>query len=379
MRGGALKRHVPETVGFEVDYAEFLEEALVEAWELRGSLEGNVARGGEREREGEGEEKGRERETEWWVLKPGMSDKGDGVRLFCSEEGLRRIFEGWEADDDEDEEEEEDDDEEDNDDNRNGNLTPSNPQPKPPPTGIITSHLRHFIAQRYIPHPYLFPTLHHRKFHLRSYVLAAGALRVYVFREMLALFAAKPYRAPPETDDEEEDALDMGVHLTNTCLLPDTNNNEEEEEATRRSVIPFWDLPSPTSSSFNKPAILTQITTLTSHLFRAAATTQSLSFQPLPNAFEVFGVDWIVDAEGRVWLLEVNAFPDFGASGSGGRGVVGRFWEGVVGVLVGEGFFGGFKREEGGEVDGVGEGLGGGEGEGENGMIKVLDMDLGRR
>lgn len=372
MLGGELRRHVPETVGFEVDYAEFLEEALVEAWELRGSLEGNV--GG-----GEGEEK----EREWWVLKPGMSDKGDGVRLFWSEEGLRGIFEGWEGDEEEEDEEEEEEEDDEDDENGSGNhdndpnLTPSSPQTKPTkqPTGIITSHLRHFIAQRYIARPLLFPALGNRKFHLRSYVLAVGALRVYVFREMLALFAAKPYRAPGNDNDAEPD---LGAHLTNTYL----------QDNAETSVIPSRDLPP--SLPFHDT--LAQITHLTSLLFRAAAATQSLHFQPLPNAFEVFGVDWLVDADRKVWLLEANAFPDFGAGGDKGRGVVGRFWDGVVGVLVGgEGFLGGL----GGGVGGVGEegvGEGGGreergreerereeEGKAGNGMVKVLDIDLGRR
>jgi D-alanine-D-alanine ligase-like ATP-grasp enzyme len=34
-------------------------------------------------------------------------------------------------------------------------------------------------------------------------------------------------------------------------------------------------------------------------------------FQTLPNAFELFGVDFLVDANGDVWLLELNAYPDF--------------------------------------------------------------------
>lgn len=47
-----MKGHVPLTVAFEVDYAEFLDEALAECWELHASF-------------------ARE-EREWWVLKPGM-------------------------------------------------------------------------------------------------------------------------------------------------------------------------------------------------------------------------------------------------------------------------------------------------------------------
>lgn len=48
----------------------------------------------------------------------------------------------------------------------------------------------------------------------------------------------------------------------------------------------------------------------------------------------MFGLDFLVDADGKVWLLECNAFPDFGQTGADLRGVVGGFWEAVM-ALVG--------------------------------------------
>lgn len=389
VRGRELKKHVPESCAFEVDYAEFLDEALVDAWELQESW----ARNGEHETKAK----------EWWVVKPGMSDKGAGVKLFRSEEGLRRIFEGWEEDEDSDYEDEDSDAEttetsEDpiimtaNDTHNDANTALETPNPSS--DGIITSQLRHFLAQRYIAHPLLFPSLQNRKFHLRSYVLAVGALRVYVFREMLALFASVPYRAPGHDNagehregEGEGDDLDMRAHLTNTCLQDPSSEDAD-------SVVPFWDLPPTTSSSGQdwRTPTLAQITTLTSHLFLAAATTQALNFQTLPNAFEVFGVDWLVDERGKVWLLEVNAFPDFRMSGERGKGVMGRLWEGVLGVLVGEGSLlqGTLRRardemenNKGEENEAAGRGgpKNGGVEEGEEsaGMIKVLDIHLGRR
>ena len=89
-------------------------------------------------------------------------------------------------------------------------------------------------------------------------------------------------------------------------------------------------------------------------------------FQTLPNAFEIYGVDWLVDAEGKAWLLEVNAFPDFGQSGVEGEEVVRGVWEAAVGIAV-AGFFG-LEREE--KVKGR---------ERDMGVRKVLDIDLGRR
>lgn len=87
-------------------------------------------------------------------------------------------------------------------------------------------------------------------------------------------------------------------------------------------------------------------------------------FQTLPNAFEVFGLDFLVDAGGTAWLLEVNAFPDFKQTGEELRGLVQGLWEGVVDVAVAP-FF---RAETLAEKDGQ-----------EDNMILVRDLDLGRR
>ncbi|KAI9851940.1 MAG: hypothetical protein M1830_006839 [Pleopsidium flavum] len=238
-----------------------------------------------------------------------MSDRGQGIRLFSSEFELRRIFEEWEA-------EQPDSDEDDNDADSNvihtDTTTLSNNHDK---DYIVTSQLRHFIAQPYIHPPLLLSSSNNHKFHIRTYVLAVGSLRVYVYKEMLALFAATSYTPPGEG------TIDLTAHLTNTCLQTDPGR--------RRNTT-------------------------------------------LPNAFEIFGVDFMVDEMGSAWLLEVNAFPDFAQTGEELRGVVGGLWEGVVGVVV-PGFFG-----IGGERKGSSE-FEEGASEGVAGLEMVLDLDLGRR
>ena len=317
---------MPLTVGFEVDYAEFLDEALVECWELRESWE----RG-----------KGRE----WWVLKPGMSEQGQGVRLFSCEEEMRGIFEEWEVEEE------------------GAETLPGDEGKGVIGAGTMTSQLRHFVAQRYVGKPLLFPEHGERKFHIRTYTLAVGALWVYVYREMLALFAPLPYKAPGQLSPEGQpmdDSLDPRIHLTNTCLQDGTREG---------SVLRFWDLPSTTPTSLPsdwKDSVFSQICAATGTLFEAAAREQMIHFQTLENAFEVFGVDWMVDERGTAWLLEVNAFPDFKQSGEDLKGVVKGLWEGIVEVAV-KGFF------EGGEGKGK-------EDEAEIlGMKRVLNVDLGRR
>lgn len=358
-----LKRNVKPSVEFEVDYAEFLDDALIEAYELKDSWS-------------KGEEKERE-EREWWILKPGMSERGQGIRLFSSEEELTTIFEEWDppSDDEDDEDDEEEDARSDKGYEPKEKYVGSEEE-SGDGNGIITSQLRHFIAQPYIHPPLLLsppssttgsPT---HKFHIRTYVLAVGALKVYVYNNMLALFAARPYTPPWESANDDEA---LRAHLTNTCLQ-DSGDREG-------SVGLFWSLPDsvpsqPVTTSSLSPStnwrdeVFKQICNITGEVFEAAARSMSIHFQPLPNSFEIFGLDFMVGVEEdgtlNTYLLEVNAFPDFRQTGEECKGVVEGLFEAVVDVAV-MGFF---------NVAG-----GGREGEKERRekIVKVLDIDLGRR
>ncbi|EGR51155.1 uncharacterized protein TRIREDRAFT_120402 [Trichoderma reesei QM6a] len=319
-----LKKHLKRSEAFEVDYAEFLDDALVEAFDLRESMDRN--------------EDKEPSEREWWILKPGMSDRGQGIRLFSTMEELQDIFDGWEEErpDSDDEEEIDDDDEA-----PGGGAADEDAQGD----YITASHLRHFVAQPYIHPPLLLSPVGGHKFHIRTYVLCTGSLDVYVYKHMLALFAGKPYTPPWTAPD------DIEAFLTNTCLQDSPNEN---------TVRRFWELPLERGAL---EAVFEQVCGTTGEVFEAAARAMPIHFQTLPNAFEVFGLDFLVDADGEAWLLEVNAFPDFKQTGGDLRGIVEGFWRGVVGVAVG-GFFGvdGVKREE---EDGD--------------MVSVRRVDLGRR
>ena len=320
-----LKDHVPLTVAFEIDYADFLDEALAENWELYESFA--------------------KEEREWWILKPGMSDQGQGVKLFSSEEELRAIFEQWEGDSTSEEE-------------GDAETIPAIDGRDVLGVGTMTSQLRHFIAQRYIQPPLLLKRHGNRKFHIRSYVLSVGALRTYVYKEMLALFAPMPYTVPGNVvPDITSDDPDARVHLTNTCL---------QDGIREGSVIRFQDLQGDAELPERwKDSTLDQICKATGTLFEAAAREQMIHFQTVENAFEVFGLDWIIDHKCTAWLLEVNAFPDFKQSGGDLKEVIQGLFDGVVGIAV-NGFFNrGFQSV--------------GDTEEKFKMRKVLDVDLGRR
>lgn len=102
-----LKTSVPRTWDLDISFADELDEKWCdELWDLGEALADP---------------------SHWWILKPGMADRGNGIRLFNSKEGLQRIFEEFEGDS-EDEDEDEGEHAEDG-------------------TAVITSQLRHFVIQ----------------------------------------------------------------------------------------------------------------------------------------------------------------------------------------------------------------------------------------
>ena len=320
-----LKKHVKVTERFEVDYAQFLDDALVECWDLRESMARNAndatnpaCTAGDCEAKGLASPIGLPAEHRtWWILKPGMSDRGQGLRLFSTMKELHDIFAGWESGlDDSDEDE-----------------STGDPHPwHQVPYGkghdldqdfgqdndmLTANHLRHFVAQLYIHPPLLVPG-DRRKFHIRAYVVCIGALQVYVYRPMLMLFSAQAYLPPWECTRNVEN------FLTNTCV--------QHSDADKSALVKlFWDSG---LSQNQKDGTFRQICHVTGELFEAAALGMMMHFRPMVNAFEVFGIDFLVDEQENVWLLEVNSFPDFQQTGDDLGWVVAELWRGILSLVT---------------------------------------------
>jgi hypothetical protein len=101
-----LSYATPRTYEIEICFADELEEMWTdELWELGNELRSEIS---------------------WWILKPGMADRGMGIRLFHRKEDLQKIFESFEEDSDGSD-----------DDERNDSSA----------TDVVTSQLRHFVIQ----------------------------------------------------------------------------------------------------------------------------------------------------------------------------------------------------------------------------------------
>ena len=252
--GSVLAKGVPETLLFEMWDADYLDEALADVYEVR-----------DMKTDG----------SEWWILKPSMTNQARGILVFNQLESLKEALRADGADE-----------------------------------------VREWVLQRYINSPLL---VGGHKFHLRMYALAVGALNVHVYADVLTLFSLERY-----TDDPSQ----LAAHLTNTCCQAPSGPEQHAAAVGLLADLPARIAAEGTLSLAEASArcdrVLQDSAALVSEAF--AAVSAELAFMPLPNAFELFGMDLLVDSDWHVWLLEANAEPDFVQTGQALRSVI----EGVV-------------------------------------------------
>ncbi|KAK8849796.1 hypothetical protein IAR55_005132 [Kwoniella newhampshirensis] len=369
---------VPKGWTVEIQFADELDEMLMDdLYELEKGM-----------RENEEKEPGEKR---WWILKPGFADRAQGIRMFSTEDELRAIFESFEPPSS-DEEDEDDDEEEVHEDTGiqatslqgtadstidtlarkaaemgfDGDEDTRSDVEEDGGTGVMTSQLRHFVIQEYMPRPVLFDIAQQAneplqnaitgyKFHLRSYVLLTGGYTVHIARTMLALFSGSPYTTPNSYEGE----MDLRPHLTNTCLQTDAYGAPTPPE---ELVKLFWELEglsalaaSP-SGEYEQRGVVTKqwledvfwkVGQVVAESIRAGAECGSFGLQLMPNAFEIFGVDLLLSFPPTstsdsptslpmptVTLLEFNASPDFHQSGERLRPQLLDMFKGVIRISV---------------------------------------------
>ncbi|CAF3616002.1 unnamed protein product [Rotaria socialis] len=247
-----LRDHYPETHILDLIHPDYLEEALNEAFELRDTLEANTKEN---------------TEPIPFILKASILDKASELCIFYTQAELEEFFTSKYDDDDE-----------------------------------SIANVREWIVQRYIKNPKLLPIYQNRKFHLRVYVVAERNLRIYVYDGILALFASFPYDAA-----DNDQTFDRLRHITNTCVQIESKIDEED------LVKEFFSLESMDDDLRSR--IFEQIKSIVKDIFTGLHNEITV-FQPIRNAFEIYGFDFLIDENNQVYFLEANAFPDFKQTGN---------------------------------------------------------------
>jgi hypothetical protein len=164
----------------------------------------------------------------------------------------------------------------------------------------------------------LLSTYQNRKFHLRVYVVAEKNLRVYVYDGILALFASLSY-----TNDYQ--SCDRLRHITNTCAQIGSNVNEND------LVKEFFTLEEIDDEV--RSNIFEQIKLIIQEIFTGLHNEITI-FQPLKNAFEIYGFDFLIDENNQVYFLEANAYPDFKQTGNTLNILIKELFKNVVQQII---------------------------------------------
>eukprot|EP00057_Strongylocentrotus_purpuratus_P032514 XP_787911.3 PREDICTED: tubulin--tyrosine ligase-like [Strongylocentrotus purpuratus] len=164
---------------------------------------------------------------------------------------------------------------------------------------FVDSHPHAHVVQKYIENPLLLPGS--RKFDIRCWVLLDHQYNIYLMKEGVLRTCAEPY--------EPEDISNLVSHLTNHCIQEahskDFGKFEEGNEmffdAFDRILQEHWNVSL-------EEKILPQIR----HIVRTCClsvkeelSTAGLSY----HSFQLYGFDFMLDTDLRVWLLEINSAP----------------------------------------------------------------------
>jgi hypothetical protein len=156
-----------------------------------------------------------------------------------------------------------------------------------------------YILQKYIERPLLY---RRRKFDLRHYMMlscAHGRMKGYWYREGYVRTTSAEYTLKQSAG---------GVHLTNDAVqkgLPDYGKFEKGNKITYQDLNAYLHTQDPSFDFF--ALVYPKMRAIARDVIHASA----LNIDPgrRANNFELFGLDFMVDASYDVWLIEVNSNP----------------------------------------------------------------------
>lgn len=169
-----------------------------------------------------------------------------------------------------------------------------------------------WVVQKYIHNPLLLKA-GNRKFDMRCWILVDAKFNIHLYKHGVLRVAAASYNA--------DDIKDIHSHLTNHCIAT-THAEYGKYEATNELFYAAFDQElierypelaakargTPANGSVLESVVLPQVRRLVVQSMLAARerlASDGEYYQP----FQLYGYDFLVDAELRVWLCEINASP----------------------------------------------------------------------
>ncbi|MBN3278968.1 TTL ligase, partial [Polyodon spathula] len=156
------------------------------------------------------------------------------------------------------------------------------------------------VIQKYLERPLLLEP-GHRKFDIRSWVLVDHQYSIYLYKEGVLRTSSEPY--------DSSDLQDKTRHLTNHCIQKEHSKNYGKYEEGNEM---FFDEFSQYLLNSHNAALDSSILPQIKHIIRSCLmciepviSTKHLSYQ----SFQLFGFDFMVDEDLKVWLIEINGAP----------------------------------------------------------------------
>lgn len=168
-----------------------------------------------------------------------------------------------------------------------------------------SSQVDHYIIQKYIERPILY---WNRKFDLRCWVLVTHRMDFYYYPAIYVRLSG------PEFNPDLTDIDDKYAHLTNNAIQ---KNGATYNSLVEGNIIPvsrlFYYLDeeikqtNPDKPVNTEDVVIPQI----KHILKKIMKKQAGRLNPRNNSgsFELFGFDFMIDAELKVWLIEGNTNP----------------------------------------------------------------------
>jgi tetratricopeptide (TPR) repeat protein len=167
------------------------------------------------------------------------------------------------------------------------------------------------VVQRYLDEPYL---IDGHKFHVRVYVLVTSVapLRAYVYREGIVRIAPERYGL------SDEELQHPAAHITNTALHIGHPQLKVSTDPKEENVGHVWSLSAAlarlAAEGVAREATWTRVHDLVSRLLRVmddggVFAAQKAEHAPYCFPPALFGLDILIDRDGRPWLLECQRNP----------------------------------------------------------------------
>lgn len=150
--------------------------------------------------------------------------------------------------------------------------------------------------QKYIDLPLLW---NKRKFDIRCWVLVTSNLDVFFFKEGYIRTSSKDFVL--------DDIGDIFIHLTNNAIQKQSQDYNKFEEGNQLSFEHLNQFLVENFSKTIEETIIPQIQKLIKVTFKSVA--NKLNSNQRRNCFEIFGFDFLIDANLKVWIIEVNTNP----------------------------------------------------------------------